>query len=1340
MRYKHLLIIILLLWHTTLFATNYHFIHINSENGLPHQQVEALIQDDKGNIWIGTRNGLSCYDGYDIKTYFHDDKNPNSLSHNFVNALYLDKKKRIWVCTQNGICRYRPATDDFKSYKSLRGIVSSVVETSKGKIICGGDQLSVLNEKSDTFVQYPSLGYGYIISLAVNNKDNLYVATNSSIFYYDSSLTKITSLDRSYYSNFITYADGIIPMIFDSYGNLWMGRNGKGVMKIDLNKKKNTIYASKEISNGIVRVITEDKLHRIWLGTEKGITIINHNGPKEIIRHDFQDPYQLSDNAIYSIISDKNSNMWIGSYFGGIDVLLNSNNKFLWHEPGYNDKNIKGKVPRMIVETLPNIFWIATEDSGINIYNSVIGKFSIFNKIPQIGTNVHSLYYDRTSSNMWIGTFRNGLFRYNMKTGSSKRYEYGNGLTSNSIFDFARQHNGRFWIATTQGLRYYDSQSDAFRKIGNNVLDVQFIYALCVDRSDNLWIGTVHKGLFRINAKTNKITNWIPNKNNSNLKDEYITCLHQDTHGNIWIGTNNNGLQYINPKTEKIGSLNNELLLPECTICSVAEDSYGHLWISTSQGLYQYNPKKDAITRFTTENGLPTNQFNFSSSLLTNSGNMIFGTVKGLITFNPSSIKSESGPFPVHLKQLIINNNVINASTKDSPLSNELDNTSTINLSYDQSRSFSIDYGVIMPGNTSSIEYQIFVDGIDKDWRNVGKERKFSGYNLPPGTYCLHIRANNSNEGWEKCPEKILKIIIAPPFYRSNWAYLLYLIVIGGIIYFIYHLFSIRIHERNQVKIANMEKEKIKEIDKEKFDFFTTVSHELKTPLSLIVAPLKSISRQGLNVESNKHLDTAIKNTHKMESLINELVTFNKIETNNFPFYIQNGNPLEFIELAVVPFIESSSEKNISLFVDCENNGEDVWFSPSYLEHIVDNLLSNALKFTSEGGKVSVKAKIITIENDPYTYLHIEVTDTGIGIAKDELENIFNRYYQTKRGYNVNNSGWGIGLSLVKRLVCLHKGTVNVNSEINKGSVFTINLNVSGNAFEPQNRINEDKEIVPIAQYKFTPSIIEKRDDNSQSPTCTPIENKISILIVDDNNDLLSFLFDYFCNKYNVFTAENGVVALNIAREESIQLIITDIMMPQMDGIQLCHILKQDVATSHIPVIMLTAKSESGDVVTGYESGAEAYVAKPFDPQILELQVKNIIQLQKSLQKEIANANGSEDIDSTPLTELDKDFIRKINQVLDKNISNSDFAIVDITQEIAVSRSLLHTKMKSLFNMSMGDYIRKKRLDKACQLLLDGYNVSETAYQTGFSDPNYFSKTFKKHIGCNPTEYTNIEK
>ena len=633
------------------------------------------------------------------------------------------------------------------------------------------------------------------------------------------------------------------------------------------------------------------------------------------------------------------------------------------------------------------------------------------------------------------------------------------------------------------------------------------------------------------------------------------------------------------------------------------------------------------------------------------------------------------------------------------------------------------------------------MDGIDKEWRSVGAERRFYGYLLSPGTYQLHVRANTCDSDWDKCPERTLTIVIKAPFYLSTLAYIIYFICFAALVWGGLTLYNIRMKEQAKVRYANMEKAKVEEIDRMKSNFFTMVSHELKTPLSLIIAPLKSISASEVDKEVGESLNLAIRNCSKMEHLINELVTFNKIESDNFPFYVQQGNPVEFVGVVADNFNEAVQAKGLHLTVNCIDNGEDGWFSPSYIEHILNNLMSNAIKFTGNGGNITIHAEITQTADSPDLFLKMQVTDTGIGIIKDEQKTIFERFYQTKRGYSTNSSGWGIGLALIRRLVEIHKGSVSVESELGKGSTFTILLNISGNAFSDKNKIAGDSEQATVSNYlsklDATPVTIAGSAVSATAAPSASATHKHTLLVVEDNEDMLKFLEQLFAADYNVITAPDGQQAWDIAISRSdIDLVVSDVMMPVMTGAELCNMIKGNMSTSHIPVILLTAKGDPEDVKDGYRNGADAYVLKPFDPESLSLQISNLLKLIQNRQQSIFN-DGEESLkQNDSLTQLDRDFIQRLMELVDSNIGNANFSVTDITTELGMSRSLLHTKMKNLMNTSAGDYIRHKRIQKACQMITDGHNVSETAYSCGFADPNYFSKVFKKVVGVAPSEYT----
>ena len=1294
--------------------------------------MESLTCDHDGYLWAATRNGLARYDGYKVDVYRHDADKPHSLWHNFISKVMVDSSNRLWIISNMGVGRYRRSTDDFEFFPTEGGI-SSIAETGDGKIVCGGTRFFVFDEAESAFKEVARDETDHILAIITAPDGRVFMSTNKSILFYDASLTKITHLSPEVYASYIKGFDGIVPLMFDHLGRLWIGRNGDGVMNIDLMTGQTNIFAPAQLSDGTVRVICEDRNHNVWLGTEKGITIIRPMGNIEIIRQNFTAPVGLNDNAIYDIVCDASNNIWIGTYFGGINAYMHAQSSFSVYQPGADGHALTGKAVRQMIEPEKGRLWIATEDGGINILELSTKQFIPFDKIPELGSNVHALFADKANNQIWIGTFRNGLFRYNPSTNKYIRYlpDGRSGLNSDAVFDIVKQHNGRLWVGTTLGLYVYDEVSDRFTLTDIPTLDTEFIYCLMVDRNDNLWIGTRNRGLFKMDGQSGDITNWDASVANCELKDNYITALFEDVGGNIWIGTNNNGVYSVDPETMKVTKLTGDLSLASGCICGFEEDTEGFLWISTSQGLYKYYPKNRFITRFTSDSGLISNQFNFHSSFKGSDGRIYMGTVFGLVSFIPHLASTLQKKYEVHFKNLYINDVAVSPAKEGSPLTEALNQTAKLTLSHKDSHSFAIDYGIVSLSNAEAVRYQVKFDGVDADWRNVGTDRRFVSLNIAPGTYTLNVRANNSNDGWEFAPVKSLTITVEPPLYKSWYAYLFYFACLLSLAYIAYRLCIIKIKAREAVRFANMEKEKAINLNNAKLEFFTIISHELKTPLSLIIAPLKQLSASLKSERERKHLDVAVRNAGKMVGIIDQLVTFNKVESGNFQFYLEKGNPIAFVEDVAHLFTDQAEVKTIHYCVECEDNGEEVWFSPLYVERIVSNLLSNAFKFTMVEGTITVKAAI-QAEADGQTWLCIEVADSGIGIAKEEIDHIFNNFYQTRRGFNANKSGWGLGLTLARRLAEIHKGDIKVDSVVGQGSKFSVRLNVSNDAFDASCRIDADKMIVPVSEYHYTTPL---RDADSLAPQANHEAAKLHLLIVEDEKELREFLSDMFSADFNVTVAADGMEALRVLEDTAIGLIISDVMMPNMDGITLTQRVKSNVKTSHIPVILLTAKSGSDDMIEGYQSGAEAFVSKPFDPKALMLQVNNIMRLSSVRLEEIVNAEPSEKLTDDTLTEGDRDFINRANELIEKHIGDDDFSVHDMTLALGVNRTLLYSKMKSILGITLGDFIRKKRMSHAKKLLLLGNTITETAYATGFSDPSYFAKVFKKEEGISPSEY-----
>lgn len=747
-----------------------HFVaeYLTGNNGLPHYQVNTIEQDWKGYVWIGTRNGLSRYDGYSVKNYYHHDTGNNSLRHNYVRKVFEDSERHLWVLTLYGISRYRPETDDFVNYPEVDADMTAIAETPDGNLFCGGSRLYLYDRKSDRFKTI-GLDIGFIISLAADNRGNIYISTNNAILRLDFSERKVKKLDRSLFEDFTSGAGDIIPLFVDSDNNLWIGRNGRGITCHNLDSGNTEVIDGDKLPSGIVRVITEDGYGRILAGTETGVAIIEP-GKKSAIPERIG---ELAGSAVYSIMADSSKRIWVGTYFGGITILSDTATRFTHISPE-TGSGMTGNVVRMMAEPSPGSLWIATEDEGIDILDMATGKMKSFMAIPEIGKNVHSLCFDAGNNCMWIGSFLNGLFRYDMSTGAYRQYKLTTGLASNSVFYLALDSNGRLCVATPRGLRIYDADTDSFTSLGHKVLDDTFIYTLLPDKNGNLWVGTTTEGLFRIDGKTKLICHWPDTPKFSKFDSaRFITTLYQDEKGRMWIGTNNGGLLIV----ENNGNINRSNENDNRTICAIIPDSSGKVWVSSSTGLFKYDASGNEIAHYTADNGLPTNHMNLSSAFRGSDSRIYIGSVNGLIRFSPAETEPAMQQMAVRLKSLSVNGKDVASNDSTGLLKQDIDYTDEVRLPYDMGRLLTVEYGVVMPEEPQAVSYQVMLEGTDRYWRNVGQERRLSLFNLAPGDYNLNIRANNRAYGWDKMPVKTLRIVVCRPFYRTTVAYTVYAVL-----------------------------------------------------------------------------------------------------------------------------------------------------------------------------------------------------------------------------------------------------------------------------------------------------------------------------------------------------------------------------------------------------------------------------------------------------------------------------------------------------------------------------------------------------------------------------------
>ena len=1319
-------------------SDNLQFRHFTINEGLPYNHVTVIKQDKKGYLWIGTRKGLYKYDGYNINALRTDTISIYGTNSYNTREICATKNGEMWVIMNDMLFRYAAERDLLEHKYIDDNPVWRFGESKDGRFFClTARDLFVLDRQNDKFINFtpakPTNDSSQIFEIATDKTNGLWTIGNEGLSRIDLNNNNVVQYEVKQY-----FKKGRIirvrEMFVDSDNNLWIGTFGDGV--IFLNTQTGEFKHMNEDTGydiAIIRTMEEDDNHQLWIGGENGLRVIDIRTQKIIrsFKQDYYNPLGINDDAIYSIFKDKDKNLWFGTFFGGINILYYDHQQVNYYAPGNFPQNVSGKAVRQMIED-GSYLWIATEDRGFNKFNKETGVFVHTRHITGSRTglsnnNVHALMKDR-ENNLWIGSFEGGINVMNLSNNKITHFNTENTpiLKSNMIFCFTQDKEGIIYIGTTAGLNLYDPSRKVFYDINHPVLSQKFIYNLMVDSEQNIWISTRISGLFCYNKQKKTIKQYSAGSQANALHDNTIMITYEDTFKNIWVGTNTGGLYLFNKKTQGFKQFN----VPGMCVSAIVEDNHKMLWVSTEKGLVRMNLRNNKMDYFTKDDGLFTDQFNYNSAIKTAEGKLFFGTINGLISFDPKLLGQNKIRPRVVLSRLFIFGEEVMAGAKDSPLKTNLEETEKIKLNYRQANSFAIEYAAISYGHSKNIRYAVKMEGVDKDWNILGDQRRGNYSKLPPGNYTFSVRATLNNN-WEDADVRTLLINVKPPFYLSFWAYLLYLLTLVATSLLVLRFLRIRQHEKSQIQLERMERNKVEEINKTKIDFFTNISHELKTPLTLILSPLQRIIDGKTDAGVTKEtMDVILRNAQRMTRIVDELMAFSKIEIGKEKLCLQKGNVLDFIRNISTMFTLLANEKEIDYEILIEDNGEEVWFSVPNIEKIVYNLLSNSFKFTPEKGKISIQASLIDGVNDKL-FLQIVVSDNGVGISKENLNRIFENYFQADPHSNIRGSG--IGLALTKRLVNLHKGKIDVQSSLDKGSTFSVLIDVSENSYMTDEMSREivDKEY--FKNYNFITienDVVEKVNILMKNHK----ESVKTLLLVDDNDEMRKFMSDIFKPHYRILTAEDGKVALEMARKEYPDLVISDVMMPVMNGFEFCKKLKESFSTCHIPIILLTAKTGTDDKLEGYEMGADYYIEKPFNAQMLEKQVENVINTRNN-NIQIFKNNPQSDISEIFSNERDSDFVKKLNKLIEENMSNPFFSVSEITKSLNISRSVLHVKCKNLLNTSVIDYLRELRMKHARDLLIKGQNISETAYAVGFSDPGYFTKVFKKQFNITPSEF-----
>lgn len=1329
------------------------FKHLGIADGLSQSTVYALFQDRKSFIWIGTTDGLSRYDGYSFRHFKYDQQNKHSVGSNELQALGEDAEGNLLVGTSVGLDLFDHRKEMFypipvKGDESATRYVKCIYTDSRGIIWVGTSRgLATYDSKQRKLIpiNVGNRDKGTLYAIAEDHEHNMWFADGRNVIKYDAVNKQMLPLPNSLLGNPLYLKSAIRVIAIDALHNIWLGTERDGVIFLD--QQKGTSYninaatRPNPISNDMVRAIGFHDGHA-WIGTRNGMYVVNNNLQ---VQHHYQvnryDRSSLSGNSVLCFMKDNAGSMWIGTFAGGISVEQPGNNNFSYIGERDNDKpGLNYPVVSRILEDKQHNLWIATEGGGVNVYNPTTGQFKYIHLNPSSEhlvnqETIKAIQFD-DKDNLWIGTLE-GLFYYEPASGRIQQHklQQGSSMYDEMIYGLA-YYNGELWIGTKGGLFKRDANG-ALTTFRHNAKDAGSIIsndinALMRDHIGGIWIGT-ESGLSYLPPQQNRFTNYLAEYENVFNKNA-ILCMYEDRHGNYWTGTRGGGLKVFNKQQNKFYTLDTAYGLADNIVHAIIEDNQGNLWVSFNQAiakivLHKTTPpfsKSDVqVTNYSVNNGLGTNEFQ-TGVCKTASGQIIFGGMNGIVAFQPEQMVLNKVPPPVVLTDLLIKNIPAVIGADHSPLQQSVTYTNALTLTYDQAY-FTIRFAALNYINPRTNQYAYMLQGLndDKQWHYVGNQQTATYTNLPAGNYVFKVKAANNDGLWnEHFTELHIKVL--PPIWKTWYAYLLYTLVVGGLLYFFY-FYSVKTAKlKNQLALQELNRQKDEELVQRKLSFFTNISHEIKTPLTLVLAPIEKLlaMMQGKEKESEQ-LKMMQRNGEKLLRLTDQLLDFRKFEAGNMPLQVAQGNVVEFIKEVLLSFEGFARHQQVTLALEVKEQVGEVWFDADKMEKILFNLLSNAFKFTPAGGTITVKVNS-TINNTT-----IDVSDTGSGIAAEHLETIFNPFQH----YNDTGklvAGTGIGLAFTKGLVTLHHGAIRVESRkavpgMAGYTCFTVTLPANKEAFTEEEFKQEDTPVPTINTVAIPAEAI--------APAASEDGSLPLLLIVEDNDEVRAMLADHFAAAFTVHTAATGNEGWQMATDLLPDIVISDVMLPGMHGTELCRQLKKDSRTSHIPLILLTARTQLNYQIEGFETGADEYITKPFSFSLLQVRVNNLLQSRRMLRERY-----SKDVTLQPsglaITPADEVFIDKVMRFIEDNIMEPTLQVEEMGKVVNMSRTTLYRKIKGLTGQSVIEFIRGVRLKRAAQFLArNEYTVNEVAYMVGFSDVDYFRKCFKQEFGKTPKEY-----
>ncbi|MDA9555565.1 response regulator, partial [Pelobium sp.] len=1322
-----------------------------------------------------------------------------SLSSNRVNIVYQDHDKNLWIGTANGVNLYNPKLENFTpidilDIKGGRNFISSIVEDKQHNLWIGTyGGLKRLNKKtkklediiSSSFLE--GLNTKAIFSLFLDKDNHIWVGTKNGLQIFDPVNKRLFALPSVLSNDKEVSQAKVLVAKQDSRGTIWFGTETSGVFSYQKNGNLLVKYVSAEgnanslASNWVKDILIYDD-HTYWFATRNGVSILDIRTNKfSNYRHNALDLNSLSDDAVWSFLKDKASCVWVGTFAGGINFYYQGNSNF--HNIGENigsQLSLNHLLVNSVVEDKDGSIWVGTFGGGLNHLNRSKKTSEYFSLVSSTDRRLRDdvkTIADDGNGNLWIGSL-DGLSLFNKQTHNFKYFNFPvkDGKLSENLINTILIDGPGVWIGSNGGgLRYVlpdgtakfyyrkkpdlkiknyvtidtalinefsslpshtpNGYFDYLNSIDPNFLSDNFVTALVKDEKGNLWVGT-QNGLNYYNVANHQFTaTYRRDRNIKNcLNNSNITTLFIDSKKRLWVGTEGGGLNYFEPNSKRFFSISKSLGLDDDVIHSIVEDDLNNIWISTDYGIFRikfknfrvpFKSEDLKITAYSANDGLISNQFSTNAGIKLTTNEIIFGGINGLSIFYPDQIIKNAIQPKVAITQILINNKEV---LIDSILEKE-EKYKRLTINYDQSN-LSFKFSALNYINAENNQYAYKLEGLtnsNNDWQYIGKQRVVNFANLNPGKYLIHIKAANNDAVWSSYINT-LEVIILPPWWRTWWAYSIYIVIFGWILYVIIRFLQNRERLRRDLYLEHLQNERQQELYQMKLNFFTNISHEIRTPLTLILAPLEKLLSSTSQGSLAKQLELMKNNADRLMRLVTELLDFRKVEDGHMKIHCSCQDIIPFCKEIFESFRDLAEEKNINYHFNASLQPILIYFDSNQLEKVVFNLLSNAFKFTNQGGEITLS---IALREDDANWVDITVTDNGKGIPENMQDKIFESFFQVDdRGRQ--NIGSGIGLALSKSIIELHKGKISVSSNNTENGLTKFKMSLrTGNQHLSQSEINTD--ILFEETTKKLDDIIY--DDEILNSSAQNNNKKYQLLVVEDNDEVRKLIVNLLIEDYHVVDFANGLEALNYINSEIPDIIISDIMMPGMDGLELCKHIKTTETTNHIPVVLLTARASVAYQLDGLSIGADAYISKPFSPQLLSLQIKNLLKAQEVMRDKFSKQITLEPT-NTIITSPEEKFLYKLMEIIESKMEDPEFGVTDLVDEIGMSKTVLYKKVKALTNYSIADLIKSIRLKKAAQLLAQNkLTISEIAYTVGFNDRKYFSKEFRKQFGKAPSAY-----